>query len=172
MENKKYLRYIKRLEKKKKIFLYNHFTKYIIDYKIEGNNIRILSNIGTSRVVKNTKENQRKLNRIIVESKVKIASKIDEYGNASTERLLVLLINITFLGISGMLVPLTFFIGNYILFLLSIFLFSFSTISTSIITFDYYILLKEIKNLKQITGYKKDMEINLSLPNLKSFKTR
>ena len=167
-----HIKILKKLEKKKKKFLYNQFTKYITDYKIEGNNIRIISNIGTSRVVKNTKENQNKLNQIIVESKVKIANRIDEYGNTSTERLLVLLINIMFLGISGTLVPLTFFIGNYVIFLLSIFLFSFSTISTSIITFDYYILLKEIRNLKQITGYKKDMEINLSLPNLKSFKTR
>ena len=161
---------LKRLEKKKKGFLYRRFTKYIVDYEIEGNTIRVYSNIGTSRLVKNTKANQKKLNQVIVQNKVAIANKIDEYEKSSTERLFVCLVNALFLALSGSFVPLTFFIGNYILFLLSIVLFSFATITTSVIVTDYYILIKEIKNLKNITGYKKDMEFDSLLTNLKHFK--
>ena len=60
-------------------FLYSRFTKYVVDYKIEGENLRIYTNLGNSRVVKNTKENQKKLNKVIVQNKLRIASKIDEY---------------------------------------------------------------------------------------------
>lgn len=151
----------KKDKNKKKNFLYDHFKRYIVDYAFEGNHIRIFSNVGTSRLIKNTKANQKKLNRIIVENKIAISKKIDEYGKNSNERLLVILINMFFLVCSGMLVPLTFFIGNFYLFLLSIILFSFATLATSVILFNYYILLKEIRNLKELTGYKKDLELSL-----------
>ncbi len=155
--------------KQKKKFLYNHFTKYVVDYKIEGDNIRIFSNVGKSRVVKNTRPNQVRINQTIIRSKIDIANKIDNYEKTSTERLLVLLVNAFFLGISGCLVPLTFFIGNYILFALSICLFSFSTLCTSVITLSYYILVQEVNNLKKLTGYKKAMEFKL--PDLSQMKS-
>ncbi len=151
-------------------FLYSRFTKYVVDYKIEGENLRIYTNLGNSRVVKNTKENQKKLNKVIVQNKLSIASKIDEYERTSEERLIVLIINISLLGIAGVLVPLTFFIGSYIIFILSIFLFSFLSLAVSLITTDYFILVEEIKKLKQITGYKKDMEFNLPKISLKKIK--
>ncbi len=74
------------------------------------------------------------------------------------------------LGISGIFVPLTFFIGSYIVFILSIFLFSFLSLAVSIITVDYYVLIEEIMNLKNITGYKKENEFNLPKLNIKSLK--
>lgn len=157
---------LKKLDRKKKEILYHHYTKYITDYKIEGDNIRIYSSIGGSRLVKNTKENQAKLNRVIVQSKIDIAGKIDKYEKTSSERLLVLLLNIAFLSLSGMFIPLTFFIGNYVIFLLSIIIFSFATLTTSIITLDYYFIVKEVSHLKMITGYKKESEINLPWENI------
>lgn len=172
MKNSKYLKFLKKLEKKKRLFFNKRFTKYVVDYKIEDDNIRIYSNIGASRLVKNTKENERKLNKEIVKNKIAIASRIDEYGNTSFERLLVIFVNMIFLVASGSFVPFTFFMGNYLLFMLSIILFSFATLTTSIIGFNYYILIKEIKNLKKITGYKKDLEINISLKNIKVSKTK
>ena len=113
---------------------------------------------------------KKKLNKVIVQNKLSIASKIDEYERTSEERLIVLIINISLLGIAGVLVPLTFFIGSYIIFILSIFLFSFLSLAVSLITTDYFILVEEIKKLKQITGYKKDMEFNLPKISLKKIK--
>ncbi len=158
------------IRKKINIFLYDKFTKYVIDYKKEGEYLRIFTNFGDSRIVLNTEENQTKLNQIIVKNKLEIAKKIDEYEKNSQERFFVLILNIMLLGISGIFVPLTFFIGSYIVFILSIFLFSFLSLAVSIITVDYYVLIEEIKNLKNITGYKKENEFNLPKLNIKCLK--
>lgn len=159
---------LNKLSNKHKKNLFHRFTKYIVDYKIEDNNLRVYSNLGKSRLIKNTRSNQVKLNKIIIRNKIDIANKIDEYENTSNERLIVFIINMVFLSLAGIMVPITLFIGNYILFLLSIILFSFSTITTSIIMYDYYVLLSEIKNLKNITGYKKEVEFKLPTINLKT----
>lgn len=149
-------------------FLNSRYAKYIIDYKVEGDNLRIITNLGDSRIVKNTPENQAKLNRVVIRSKVDIAKKIDKYEDESQERLIVFIFNIMFLGISGLLVPFTFFIGSYLIFLLSIFLFSFLSLATSVISIDYYVLVEEVRSLKRLTGYRKDMEFEL--PNLKNLR--
>lgn len=155
---------INKLHQRKKQVLHKHFTAYIIDYEQEGKNLRIITNLGSSRVVKNTKENQTRLNQVININKLKITDAIREYENTSKERITVLMLNILFLSISGSLVPLTFFIGNYLVFILSIFLFSFLSLTISIITIDYYVLVEEVKHLKNITGYKKENEFNI--PNI------
>lgn len=151
-------------------FFKERFTKYIIDYKLEGDNLRIITNFGDSRLVKNTPENQAKLNKIVIKSKLDILLKIDEYENKSHERACVLIMNIMLLGISGLLVPFTFFTGSYIIFALSIILFSFLSLSVSVITIDYYVLVEEIRNLKNVTGYKISHEFNF--PSIKNLLTK
>lgn len=157
-------------EKKKKSGLYRQFSQYVVDYQIDGEYIKVYSNIGKYRKVKKNQKNISKINQAIVKNKLAIANKIDEYEKNSKERLTVLLLNMCLLCGAGILVPLTFFIGSYLLFLLSIILFSFSVIAISIISLNYYILIKEIQNLKTITGYKKEMEFKLPRINLHSIK--
>lgn len=154
-----------KLKKNMDKFFSDRFTKYIIDYKPEGENLRIITNFGDSRIVKNTPSNQAKLNKVVIKSKLDILGRIDEYEKSSHERLMVLMFNIMLLGVSGMLVPFTFFIGSYIIFMLSIFLFSFLSLATSLILIDYYLLVEEISSLKNVTGYKKENEFNI--PKLK-----
>lgn len=163
---------LKDLDKKKKGYLYHKFTKYIVDYKIEDDKIRVYSNIGKSRIVKNTRPNQVKLNQTIIRNKIDIANKIDEYEANSKERVLVLLFNSSLLIASGGMIPLTFFIGNYFLFLISILVFSIASLATSIIALNYYVLISEIKNLKNLTGYKKEMEFKLPHIDLSQIKSR
>lgn len=163
---------LKDLDKKKKGYLYHKFTKYIVDYKIEGDKIRVYSNIGKSRIVKNTRPNQVKINQTIIKNKIDIANKIDEYEANSKERALVLLFNSSLIIASGGMIPLTFFIGNYFLFIISILIFSIASLATSIIALNYYILISEIKNLKNITGYKKEMEFKLPHIDLSQIKMR
>lgn len=159
---------VSKIKTKINIFLYGRFTKYIVEYKPEGDNLRIITNFGDSRIVKNTEENQAKLNKIVVKSKLDIASRIDEYESTSQERLTVLIINIMLLGLSGLFVPLTFFTGSYVIFLLSIILFSFLSLAVSVIMIDYFVLVEEISRLKNITGYK--MENEFILPKLKDLR--
>ncbi len=163
---------IDNLEYKKNQFIYHRYTKYIVDYRIEDNYIRVFSNLGVSRKIKNTHSNMNKINRTIIKNKIAIANKIDEYESNSRDRALVVLINMFLLCASGAMVVLTLFIGSYILFLLSILLFSLSVIASSIMGLNYYIKVKEIQNLKQITGYKMENEFKLPHIDLSSIKTR
>ena len=70
------------------------FTRYVVDYKIEDDHIRVMSNVGKSRIVKNTHSNINKLNHAIIKNKIDIANKIDEYEANNNERLVVLLFNL------------------------------------------------------------------------------
>ena len=123
--------------------------------------IKIIASSGDTRIVKNTKNNMAKINKAIVQNKIDIQRKIDEYENNYMERLIVLIINlVTVIGF-GSLICLTFFIGNYFIFIMSIIFFSFAVFASTLTSFNYFIDVKEISNLKRITGYKKDMEFSL-----------
>jgi lipopolysaccharide export LptBFGC system permease protein LptF len=151
----------------KKNDYYNHkIDKYVVSYNIlDKEHIEVKSNIGRTRVVTNNKANLKRLDQVIIKNKVQIARKIDEYEAESNVRLFVLLINIILLSLSFASVVGSFFIGNYVLLLCSLMLFT-VFISLSLMTgSNYYILVKEIRSLKKITGYKEDSEIDI--PKLK-----
>ena len=148
------------------------FTRYVVDYKIEDDHIRVMSNVGKSRIVKNTNSNINKLNHAIIKNKIDIANKIDEYEANNNERLVVLLFNLLFLFVSGAFIPISFFTGKIFLFLMAVMLFGIVVIATNVIAFDYYILVKEIQNLKNITGYKKEREFKLPEFNLSKVKSQ
>lgn len=160
------------LEFEKKRVLNHRFKKYVVDYKIEDDHIKIMANNGSYRIVKNNKTNLKKIDQVIVKNKVAIASRIDDYEAHSMERLIVLIINIMLLLGCGIIVPFAFFTGYYLFFLLSIIAFSLSVVTTSISGFNYYILIKEIQSLKKLTGYKKNMEFKLPSLNVKYEKSQ
>lgn len=152
----------------KKDLFQERFKKYLVDYQIEDDKVRIISNIGTSRLVDYNLENMSKINHKIVENKVIIAERIDEYAKTFKDRAIVILFDIILLCFAGVFVPFSFFTGNYIIFLISIIVFSLLVITTSLIAFDYYILAKEIQNLKEVTGYKHSKRFNLNMSKIKS----
>ncbi len=156
---------------KKNAIMNKRFHKYIIDFKVEGDRIQVISNTGKCRIVKNTKNNITKINNAIIKNKIEIAKKIDLYEMNSRERILVLVLNCLLLCGMGGLIPLTFFMGSYLLFMFSIVLFSLGVLTTTMIGFSYYISLKEIQSLKKITGYKKDTEFQFSNPFEKFLKS-
>ena len=119
-----------KLKEKYQNFFNKRYKKYIIEYKIEDDKIKIFSSTGDYRIVKNTKSNISKLNKAVVQNKINIQRKIDEYESNYKERLAVLLVNLIAIIGFGTLICLTFFIGNYYLFLMSIIFF-----------FSFYILL-------------------------------
>ncbi len=160
-----------KLMEKKNAFINKRFHKYIIDFKVEEDHIKVISNTGKYRIVKNTKNNINKINNAIVKNKIEIAKKIDTYEMNSRERILVLILNCLLLCGIGGLIPLTFFMGSYLLFMFSVVLFSLGVLTTTMIGFSYYISLKEIQSLKKITGYKKENEFQFSNPFEKFLKS-
>lgn len=162
----------KDLELKKEAYLKHRYTKYVVDYKFDGDNIRVFSNIGNYRTVKNTRSNLSKINRAIVKNKIDIAHKIDDYENTSKERALMLLFNLLMVSVCGGIVVLSFFSGVYLFFLLSLVLFLLISAAAFIMSLNTYVKVSEIQELKRITGYKKSNEFQLPKINVKFLKNR
>jgi hypothetical protein len=162
----------KTLEEKVKNYFYHHYGKYAIEYQIEGDKIKVISNIGLYRYVPNTKANIKKLDEAIIKNKITIAEKIDDYEKTNESRAKMLLFNISMILFSGLSVVLAFFSGSYMLFLLSVISFSVCTFASTTTGLTYFILVSEIRNLKRATGYKQDLEIEMPKLNTKNIKKK
>ena len=158
----------KTLEEKVKNYFYHHYSKYAVEYKIEGDKIKVISNIGLYRYVPNTKANIKKLDEAIIKNKVTIAEKIDDYEKTNESRAKFLLFNISMVMFSGLSIVLAFFSGSYLLFLLSVISFAFCVFASTTTGLTYFILVSEIRNLKRATGYKQDLEIEMPKLNTKN----
>ena len=157
----------KTLEEKVKNYFYHHYGKYAVEYQIEGDKIKVISNIGLYRYVPNTKANIKKLDEAIIKNKITIAEKIDDYERTNESRAKMLLFNISMILFSGLSIVLAFFSGSYMLFLLSVISFSVCTFASTTTGLTYFILVSEIRNLKRATGYKQDLEIEMPKLNTK-----
>ena len=162
----------KTLGDKVKNYFYHHYGKYAVEYQIEGDKIKVISNIGLYRYVPNTKANIRKLDEAILKNKITIAEKIDDYEKTNESRAKMLLFNISMILFSGLSIVFAFFSGSYILFLLSVISFSICTFAASTSGLTYFILVSEIRNLKRATGYKQDLEIEMPKLNTKNIKKK
>lgn len=162
----------KNLEEKVKNYFYHHYNKYAVEYVIEGDKIKVISNIGLYRYVANTKSNIRKLDEALIKNKISIAEKIDDYERTNETRGKILLFNILMLMMSGSSIILSFFSGSYFLFLLSIVAFSVCVFASTTTGLTYLILVSEIRNLKRATGYKRELEIDLPKIDTKQIKRK
>ena len=162
----------KTLEEKVKNYFYHHYGKYAVEYQIEGDKIKVISNIGLYRYVPNTKSNIKKLDEAIIKNKVTIAEKIDDYEKTNESRAKMLLFNISMILFSGLSIVFAFFSGSYLLFLLSVISFSICTFAASTSGLTYFILVSEIRNLKRATGYKQELEIEMPKLNTKNIKKK
>jgi len=157
---------IKDLETKRDDYLKHRFTKYVVDYKVEDDKLKVLSNIGNYRYVKNNSTNTRKLNRIIIKNKVEIQNRIDNYAEEFSQRFIVFLINVVLICFAGAFNVLTFFTGSYPLFLLGLFTFQLCILTTLFSGLNYYVSIKEIQNLKRAINYK--MNDEMEFPKFKN----
>ena len=160
------------LEKKVKNYFYHHYNKYAVEYVIEGDKIKVISNIGLYRYVANTKSNIKKLDEAIKKNRITIEEKIDEYEQTNHVRGYVLLFNILMIIMSAGSIVLSFFSGNYFLFLISVIAFSVCVFASTTTGLTYLILVQEIRNLKRATGYKRDLEIDLPKINTQKIKNK
>lgn len=152
---------LKEIDLKAQAALNKSVMKYIINYEIVDDHIKVISSTGDYRIVKNTSSNIKKINQAIVKNKVAIAARIDEYEDTYVERIVVLLMSLFLVSGSGVLIPFTFFIGNLFIFSLAVLLFSFSVIIVASRIIEYSLLVKNIKQLKKVTGYKRENEFEL-----------
>lgn len=142
--------------------------KYIVNYTIDGDQVKVFNNRGESVVVKKNRRNLKKIDKSVVESKVKIMERINEYESKSKERTAVLAVNILSTMLSGFAVVMSFFTGYIPFMYASLIILGVSLIPTVAKSVLYAIDVREIGELKKITGYRMNMEF--TLPKLKKTK--
>jgi hypothetical protein len=139
-----------------------------VNYTIDGDQVKVFNNLGESVVVKKNRKNLKKIDKSVVESKVKIMERINEYERKSKERTAVLAVNILSTMLSGFAVVMSFFTGYIPFMYASLIILGVSLIPTVTKSVLYAIDVREIGELKRITGYRMNMEF--TLPKLKKTK--
>ena len=152
---------------KRKKLSFKSAQRFIIDYKIEDDNIKVFSTNGEYRYVKKNKTNMNKIDHAIIQNKLAIAKRIDDFEATRKGRRAILLLNILTLTGAGVLVPFTFFTGSLKLFMLSILLFSMMVLTVSSTGMGYWVLIGRIRKWKILTGYKRSNEFEL--PDFNAF---
>lgn len=144
---------LSKLENKKKRFLNKRFTQYVVEYRIKGDYLFVFSNIGRHCKVKNTDDNRRTLNRVIVSNKVDILNRITDYNEYHRSELTLIFLSCLVCTLLAVCVWLAIFIGDRNLVILSGIIFSIAVITTTSKCFDFYLWAKEVQNLKKVTNY-------------------
>ena len=145
---------IKKIELSKINYLNHKFKKYIIGYEEKGDKIKIINSTGDSKFVDNNIPNKVKIMDIIKDHEVEIKNKINYYENKKDDYKIIILSSGLFLLVLGALFIFSFFVGSYILLLLTLISFSISLVLFGMNTYKIVIFREEIKRLKYIKNNK------------------
>lgn len=156
---------LKSLDKKKKLS-----SKYVIDYEVDEKNLLVYSSNGKSKVIKKTHSNMNKLNRIILNNKVLIQRKLDDYSDTKSARLFILILSIMLVCFSGLFVILSFFTGVISLLVASCASFSLTVLITSLNGIKYYMIARDVQKINNLVDHSSDSEYSIPKINLKVLK--
>ena len=153
---------IKRVELSKINFLNHKFRKYIIKYEIIGDKIKIYNSNGDYKFVDNTIPNKVKIMEIIKDHEQEINKEIEYYKNNKEDYKIIIITSSLILNVLGFLFIFSFFVGNYLLFILS--LISFISSLVIYIAFLYKTILfreevRRLINIKNNNIYFNDNEL-------------
>lgn len=140
----------KRIQLSRINFLNHRFKKYIVKYEIEGNNIKIYNSCGNSKIVKNNIANKVKVMEIIKDHEKEINKKIKYYDDNSNDYLIIYMSSALLLIVLGFTFVFSFFVGSYVLFILSFISFSTVLVLFCMNGYKTLILREEVKRLKNI----------------------
>lgn len=145
---------IKKIELSKINYLNHKFKKYIIGYEEKGDKIKIINSTGDSKFVENNIPNKVKIMDIIKDHEIEIKNKLNYYENKKDDYKIIILSSGLFLLVLGALFIFSFFVGSYILLLLTLISFSISLVLFGMNTYKIVIFREEIKRLKYIKNNK------------------
>ena len=147
----KYLKMLlRKLELSKINFLNHKFKKYIVNYEIKDDKIIIYNSNGDYKVVDNNIPNKVKVLEIIKDHEKLINSEINYYDNNKEDYKIIIISSSFLLIVLGFLFLFSFFVGNSILFILSLLSFIISLVLFSINIYKTILFRAEIKRLKSI----------------------
>ena len=145
---------IKKIELSKINYLNQNFKKYSIGYEEKGDKIKIINSTGDSKFVENNIPNKVKIMDIIKDHEIEIKNKLNYYENKKDDYKIIILSSGLFLLVLGALFIFSFFVGSYILLLLTLISFSISLVLFGMNTYKIVIFREEIKRLKYIKNNK------------------
>lgn len=145
---------IKKIELSKINYLNHKFKKYIIGYEEKGDKIKIINSTGDSKFVENNIPNKVKIMDIIKDHEIEIKNKLNYYENKKDDYKIIIISSGLFLLVLGALFIFSFFVGSYILLLLTLISFSISLVLFGMNTYKIVIFREEIKRLKYIKNNK------------------
>ena len=145
---------LKKIELSKINYLNHKFKKYIISYEEKGDKIKIINSTGDTKIVENNIPNKVKIMDIIKEHEIEIKNKINYYENKKDDYKVIILSSGLFLLVLGALFIFSFFVGSYILLLLTLISFSICLVLFCMNTYKTLIFREEIKRLKFIKDNK------------------
>lgn len=138
-----------------KINYFNHkFKKYIIGYEEKGDKIKILNSTGDYKFVDNNIPNKVKIMDIIKDHEIEIKNKINYYENKKDDYKIIIFSSGLFLLVLGVLFIFSFFVGSYVLLLLTFLSFSISLVLFCMNTYKITIFREEVKRLNYIKNSK------------------
>ena len=141
---------LKKISLSKINYLNHKFKKYIIKYEEQSNILKITNSNGDYKYVENTIANKVKIMDIIKDHETEINNKIEYYDTRKDDYKIILLSSGLFLLVLGSLFIFSFFVGSYILLLLTFISFSISLLLFSMNTYKIVLFREEIKRLKNI----------------------
>lgn len=145
---------IKRVELSKINYLNHKFKKYIIGYEEKEDKIKILNSNGDYKFVSNNIPNKVKIMDIIKDHEKEINNKINYYEKEKEDYKIIILSSGLFLLVLGVLFIFSFFVGSYVLLLLTLLAFSISLVLFCMNTYKIIIFREEVKRLKFIRSNK------------------
>ena len=113
-------RFFKFLHKKYILFIsrFFKFKKYVVNYEVVEDKIKVIESSGESKLVENNFYNRVKLDEIIKEHKEEMNYKISYYSKKEDEYEIIMFINAFILIVLGFVFLFSFFIGDIAFFLL------------------------------------------------------
>ena len=151
---------IKKIELGKINFLNHKFKKFIIKYEIKDDKIFVYNSNGNYKLVDNSIPNKVKIMEIIKEHKSIIDKEIKYYEENREDYKIILLSSSLLVIVLGFLFLFSFFLGNYLLFTVTLLSFITSLTLFTIYTYKTLIFRAEVKRLMDIKHNKLILDNN------------
>ena len=156
--------FLKKVEVSKINYLNHKFKNYIIKFEENGENLKIYNSCGNYKIVKNTIPNKVKVMEIIKDHKKEIEDKITNYQNNKDDYKIIIISSGLILIALGFTFVFSFFVGSYILFILTLVSFISMLIMFSMNLYNIIITREEVHRLESV----KDNKIVLDEKELKN----
>ena len=144
----------RKIELSKINFLNHKFKKYIIKYEENKDTIKIYNSNGDYKIVENTIPNKVKIMEIVKDHQKLIDKEIEYYYKNKDDYKIILISSALFLIILGCTYIFSFFVGSYILFILTFLSFTTTLVLFTLNTYKTLLFRAEVKRLKNIKDNK------------------